>query len=62
MIKSFTEAIIAQENANQSTLVNTAYSLAGSKENWDQAVQMFNANAPDYLRETVKFMIDNGNS
>lgn len=60
MLKSFTEAIIAESQNSTNAVINTAHNLAGSKENWDQAVKMFNANAPDYLRETVKFMIDNG--
>lgn len=59
-IKSMTQAVIAQNQQTVSDIKNTAYGIAGSKENWDSAVRIFNANAPQYLRETVKTMIDNG--
>lgn len=59
-IKSMTQAVIAQNQQTVSNIKNTAYGIAGSKENWDSAVRIFNANAPQYLRETVKTMIDNG--
>lgn len=59
-IKSMTQAVIAQNQQTVSNIKNTAYGIAGSKDNWDSAVRIFNANAPQYLRETVKTMIDNG--
>lgn len=59
-IKSMTQAVIAQNQQTVSDIKNTAYGIAGSKDNWDSAVRIFNANAPQYLRETVKTMIDNG--
>ena len=59
-IKSMTQAVIAQNQQTVSDIKNTAYGIAGSKENWDSAVRIFNANAPQYLRETIKTMIDNG--
>lgn len=59
-IRAMTQAVIAQNQQNMTAVQNTAYSIAGSKENWDSAVKIFNANAPQYLKETVKTMIDNG--
>lgn len=59
-IKELVNALIHQSVNAENAVRNTAYSVAGSKETWDQAVAIFNANAPAYLKETVKTMIDNG--
>lgn len=59
-IKELANALIHQSVNAENAVRNTAYSVAGSKEAWDQAVAIFNANAPAYLKETVKTMIDNG--
>ncbi len=59
-IKGLVNALIAQANNADNMIRNTAYQIAGGKESWDQAVAIFNANAPAYLKETVKTMIDNG--
>lgn len=60
-VHQLTEALISTLDESRAAAVNTAYEVAGSKEAWDQAVALFNANAPDYLKGTIKTMIDNGN-
>lgn len=56
-----TKAIIAEEANQVQQTTSTAYAVAGSKENWDSAVSIFNASAPAYAKEAAKAMIDNGN-
>ena len=60
-VRQLTDALIKTVNESRTAAVNTAYEVAGSKEAWDNAVALFNANAPDYLKGTIKTMIDNGN-
>lgn len=60
-IRTLTKAIIDNNQAQAKSVFDKAYSIAGSKENWEKAVALFNANAPSYLKETVKTMIDSGN-
>lgn len=60
-VHQLTEALIKTVNESRTAAVNAAYEVAGSKEAWDNAVAVFNANAPDYLKGTIKTMIDNGN-
>ena len=61
VIKELTNALIGSVNESRNAAQNVAYSVAGSKEAWEQSVAVFNANAPDYLKSAIKAMIDNGN-
>ena len=56
-----TNAIIAEREQQAKSTTDTAYAVAGSKENWDSAVNIFNASAPSYAKSAVKAMINNGN-
>lgn len=60
-VQQLTNALIESVAQSRNAVTQTAYDVAGSKEGWDQAVAIFNANAPDYLKSAVKAMIDNGN-
>lgn len=51
---------IAQEQAATQQKIADVYAMAGSKEAWDSQVGIFNAKAPDTLRNTVAFLFDNG--
>lgn len=59
-LKQLTIAHIQQRAQHQADVTNTAYAVAGSKENWESAVQVFKQTAPQYLYETVKAMINSG--
>lgn len=59
-LKQLTIAHIQQAQQHQKAVTDTAYGVAGSKENWDMAVQVFKKTAPQYLYETVKAMINSG--
>ncbi len=59
-LKQLALAHIQQNAQHQQAVTNAAYSVAGSKENWDMAVQVFKKTAPQYLYETVKAMINSG--
>lgn len=60
VIKAYAGAMIAQNAKQAQQVQDIAYSVASGKDNWTRAVSIFNAKAPDYLKETVKSMIDNG--
>lgn len=40
--------------------VNSAYEMAGGKEQWDAATQVFNAKAPEHLRKAARALADSG--
>lgn len=59
-LKSLASAYIAHTAQSQSKVTEIAYGVAGGKQAWDRAVQVFKSTAPAYLIETVKTMIDSG--
>lgn len=40
--------------------VNSAYEMAGGKEQWDAATQVFNAKAPEHIRKAARALADSG--
>ena len=55
-----TQAIIDQRGVVENFNRQQIYNLAGGEQNWNAAVSVFNANAPDYLRTAVRSLIDGG--
>ena len=54
------QAIIDQRGVVENFNRQQIYNLAGGEQNWNAAVSVFNANAPDYLRTAVRSLIDGG--
>lgn len=54
------QAAVQENQASMQRSVQQVYAVAGSKENWDNAVSVFNTNAPDYIREAAKMLLDSG--
>ena len=59
-IEQVTKAIIESTQQSEATVIKTVEDVAGGMDNWKASVAIFNAQAPTYLKETVKTMIDNG--
>lgn len=54
-------AVVQQTNERTTQTINTVYSMAGSKEQWEAAVDVFKNNATPGLSNAVKAMLDSGN-
>lgn len=54
------QAVVAEQGASKARAVNQVHELAGGQQQWDQAVSVFNTNAPDYVKIAVKTMLDSG--
>ena len=54
------KAVVHQTNAQTTQTVNTIYNMAGTKEQWDAAVDVFKRSATPGLQNAVKAMLDSG--
>lgn len=54
------KAAVDQAKSNVAALKQTVHDVAGGEANWNNAVALFNQNAPDHMKSAVKHLIDTG--
>lgn len=55
------KAAVAENIKYTERVHNEVYQLAGSQQNWNSAVSVFNSAATDTIKQAVKALMDNGN-
>lgn len=55
------EAAVAENTRRIQSIHSEVHTLAGSKQNWDSAVSVFNSSATDTIKQAVKALMDQGN-
>lgn len=54
------KAAVEEQGNSQARAVAQVHALAGSKDNWDNAVSIFNQNAPEHLKSAARMLLDAG--
>lgn len=58
--KALAKAAFTEQTKYLDSQKSAVFVEAGGEENWKQAAAAFNAKAPDYLRATIRTMLDGG--
>lgn len=61
-VRTLAKAVVEHQKAVANQAVETAHTLAGGKDAWDNTVAIYKQSAPDYIQDTVQTMIDKGKS
>lgn len=60
LVEQLVQQHIAQQEASINTATQAVYAMFGGEAGWKQNLSVFQAKAPEALKQTVTFLMDNG--